>query len=142
MEIIEYRDTEHSALEAFKASVWPAADAEHYADTQPDFYKKEITLLAKQGDDIVGYCTLIADSGIAQIEPLMVAVDKKGQGIGTILIKAAEEKAREMGIHKIWLETGDTWKAKDFYIKSGFTIRTVLPNHTGHQDFILFDKML
>jgi GNAT superfamily N-acetyltransferase len=72
----------------------------------------------------------------------MVAIDRKGQGIGTALIKAVEEKAKSLGAHKIWLETGTTWKSKNFYEKNGYFVRTIMPNHTGNQDFVLLDKML
>ncbi len=142
MEIITYSPIDQEKLEAFKASVWPAADIEHYGNNQPNFFREEITLLAKDGDEIVGYVTIIADSGVAQIEPLMVAVERKGQGIGSKLLVAAEEKAKSLGIHKVWLETGSDWKARSFYEKHGYTVRTILPNHTGGREFVLMDKML
>lgn len=142
MNVIELTDSNQNDLETFKSSVWPTADREHYGNNQPNFFKEEFTLLAKERDQIIGYITVIADSGVAQIEPLMVAVDQKGKGIGTMLLQAAEEKVKSLGCHKLWLETGMGWKAKDFYLKHGFTIRTMMPNHTGNKDFVLMDKML
>jgi GNAT superfamily N-acetyltransferase len=142
MEIFEYTEKESRALEDFKAKVWPAADIEHYGKNMPAFFKKEFTLIAKKDTIIVGYITIIADSGIAQIEPLMVLTELKGKGIGTKLITAAEEKARSLGVHKIWLETGADWESRFFYEKVGYTVRATLPNHTAHKDFLLFDKML
>lgn len=140
MEILEYVKNDEANLESFKAKVWPAADAEHYGDKQPDFNKKEFTLIAKEHDEIVGYISMIIDSGVAQIEPLMV--HPRGKGIGSALITAAEEKAKSMGVHKVWLETGSTWEAKKFYEKHGYTVRTILPNHTGGHEFVLMDKMV
>ncbi|MEI6022228.1 MAG: GNAT family N-acetyltransferase [bacterium] len=142
MEIKEYTISDLESLEIFKSAVWPVADMEHYGDKMPDFYKKEITYLAKEGDTILGYVTIIIDSGIAQIEPLMVAVDTQGQGIGTKLISYIEQELKKMNVHKVWLETGATWKSCPFYIKNGYTERCILPNHIANQDFILFDKML
>ncbi len=142
MEIIEYTQEYQTQLEKLKSTVWSAADIEHYGDNQPYFFKEEFTLLAKEGDDVVGYITLICDSGVAQIEPLMVDPEKKGQGIGLYLLQEAEKLAKEKGVHKLWLETGEGWKAKEFYLKHGYSIRTELPNHTGEYNFILMDKMI
>jgi GNAT superfamily N-acetyltransferase len=142
MNISAYVENDRHAIETFKSSVWPAADAEHYGDNQPQFFKKEITLLAKEEGNIVGYVTLHIDSGVAQVEPLMVAVDRQNQGIGSALLKAAEKEAKEHAVHKVWLETGADWKARTFYEKNGFTLRSILPNHTGGREFILFDKMI
>lgn len=140
MHITEITEGQSEALEIFKSQVWPVADREHYGDTQPDFEKKNFTLVAKEGDDIVGYVSIIIDSGVAQIEPLMV--HPRGKGIGSALIQAAEARAKEMGTHKLWLETGSTWDAKKFYEKHGYSVRTILPNHTGGHEFVLMDKMV
>lgn len=142
MEILTYTAELESKLEVLKGNVWPPADIEHYGDNQPDFLDAEFTLVAKDGEELVGYITVHVDSGIAQIEPLMVKKELKGQGIGTILITAAEEKAKTYGVHKMWLETGADWKSKAFYKKNGYAVRTILPNHTGGGDFVLMDKMI
>ena len=142
MEIVEYTNQQAGKLEEFKASVWSVADREHYGDNQPQFFRETITLLATEGEVIFGYITIIADSGVAQFEPLMVAVERKGQGIGSALLKAAEDKAKSLGVHKVWLETGSDWSAKPFYEKHGYTVRAILPNHTGGREFVLMDKMI
>lgn len=142
MKIIEKTSLESIELESFKSQVWPLADLEHYKDQQPNFYKNEFTLIAKDNDQIVGYISVIIDTGVAQIEPLMVKTELKGQGIGTKLLESAEEKAKELGVRKIWLETGSDWLAKNFYEKHGYKIRTFLPNHTGGHEFVLMDKMI
>lgn len=142
MEIIELNSTLYDKLKTFKSHVWPLADKEHYGDNQPNFSKSECTLVATEGSDIIGYLTLLVDTGVAQIEPLMVKTELHGQGIGTKLLQEAESKALLLGVHKIWLETGSDWRAKDFYLKHGYTIRTTLPNHTGGREFVIMDKMI
>lgn len=142
MEIIELNQSQKSELESFKALVWPLADQEHYGENQPQFYKNEFTLIAKDGNEIVGYISISIDTGVAHLEPLMVRVNLKNKGIGTKLLQAAEEKAKALGVHKIWLETGSDWLAKSFYQKHGYQMRSVLPNHTGGREFILMDKIL
>lgn len=133
---------QESELKIFKGLVWPEADKEHYGDTQPNFSRDEFTLIAKENSEIVGYISLVIDTGVAQIEPLMVKTDLKGKGIGTKLLQDAEEKAKELGVHKVWLETGSDWQAKGFYEKHGYQVRTVLPNHSGGREFVLMDKMI
>lgn len=142
MKIIQYEEENESSLEILKSKVWPSADNEHYGDNQPKFFLEKFTLIAKEGDELLGYISVIADSGVAQIEPLMVLPDRKCEGIGSALIKAAEEKAKSFGVHKIWLETGADWKARAFYEKHGYVVRTILPNHSGGREFVLLDKMI
>ncbi len=129
-------------LEALKSVAWIAADKEHYGENQPNFYQKEFTLIARQDRAIIGYITVKIDTGVAQIEPLMVNPERKGQGIGTKLLLKAEEKAYALGAHKVWLETGQDWQAKGFYEKHGYVIRTTLPKHHGEREFVLMDKFL
>lgn len=142
MEITEITQEQESELKIFKGLVWPEADKEHYGDAQPNFSRDEFTLIAKEDGEIIGYVSVIIDTGVAQIEPLMVKTDLKRKGIGTKLLQDAEEKAKSLGAHKIWLETGSDWQAKDFYEKHGYQVRTVLPNHSGGREFVLMDKMI
>ncbi len=142
MNITQLTTQEESNLESFKSLVWPTADKEHYGDNQPKFFKDEFTLIAKENDQIIGYITITIDSGVAHLEPLMIHPEFQGKGIGTELLKAAEEKVKSLGGHKIWLETGLDWKAKNFYEKNGYNVRTILPNHTDNRDFVLMDKMI
>jgi ribosomal protein S18 acetylase RimI-like enzyme len=142
MKITEYIQENESQLETLKSNVWPSADKEHYGENQPHFSNDTFTLVAQDNDELVGYVTVIVDSGVAQIEPLMVKVELKGKGIGTELLRTAEEKAKSLGTHKVWLETGSDWKSKAFYEKHGYIVRTTLPNHTGGREFVLMDKMI
>lgn len=142
MKIIKFEQSQVEKLEALKAKAWLIADLEHYGEHQPRFSNETFTLLAQEDNQVVGYITIICDSGVAQIEPLMVDPDKKGQGIGSALLQEAEKVAKEKGIHKLWLETGQDWKAKDFYLKHGYTVRADLPNHTGGYNFVLMDKII
>ena len=142
MEITELSPSQKNKLESFKSHVWPLADQEHYGENQPKFFKEEFTLIATENSDIVGYVSISIDTGVAQLEPLMVKPDLKGNSIGTNLLKAAEEKAKTLGAHKILLETGSDWLAKKFYEKHGYQVRSILPNHTGRREFVLMDKML
>lgn len=142
MKITKFEQSQSEQLEVFKAKAWPVADIEHYRENPPHFFNESFTLVAEEDENIVGYITVVCDSGVAQIEPLMVDPDKKGQGIGSALLEETEKIAKEKGIHKLWLETDKEWKAKEFYLKHGYTIRAELPNHIGKQTFVLMDKFI
>lgn len=156
VELEEDNKKGHDALGEFAKKVWLAADKEHYGDTIPDFTRHKFTLVAREhasafknttseissSEDILGYIMVTIDTGVALVQPLMVKTELKGRGIGTQLMQAAEKKAKDLGAHKMCLETGVDWKAKDFYLKNGYAVRAVLPNHYGHYDSVLMDKML
>ncbi len=142
MKINELNKGDESILQALKDREYPALDKEHYGDDQPDFEEKEFILIAKEQELIAGFIKIIIRFNIAYIDSLLVGNDFRGKGYGKELVKTAELKAKENGAHKIWFETGLTWKAKSFYEKLGYTVRTILPNDVGHQEFVLMDKML
>lgn len=129
-------------LAEFKARVWPVTDAEHYGNQLPDFGSEEFVLAATHGERVVGYCKFHTDTGIGLIDSIVVDPAMRGAGVGSRLLQATEELLKQQGVHKVWLETGTAWKARNFYLKHGYTERAILPNHYGHQDFVLFDKML
>lgn len=142
MEIIELNSLHTEDFNLFKSEVWLSADKEHYGTNQPKFYKTNFTFIARKNSIIVGYISVVIDTGVAQIEPLMVKPSLQGQGIGTELLRYTENKIKTLGVHKIWLETGYSWLAKNFYLKNGYSVRTTLPNHTNQEDFVLMDKMI
>jgi ribosomal protein S18 acetylase RimI-like enzyme len=141
MEIKELQDSEITEFESFKATEWKIADQEHYGNQPPNFDKYTFTLVAKQ-EAIVGQVEVEVCQGVARVTSLLVSNNHQGQGVGSQLMAAAEQKAKELGAHKISLETGINWAAKAFYEKQGYQVRTVLPNDVAHQDFVLMDKML
>lgn len=142
MEITEINKDENSDLGAFKAANYPSIDKDHYGDPLPDFTQTDITLVAREGTNIVGYLDMSVCLGVASLKSLMVGVDYQGKGFGTALVENAEEKARSLNAHKVTVETGLGWKAKPFYEKLGYTLRTILPNDFNGEDAVLLDKML
>ncbi len=129
-------------LKDFSAREWPSVDKEHYGDREVDFTKCKFALAAKEGTTMLGYITLMFDMGVLHMDSLIEAEAHRGKGIATKLAQAAEEKGKSMGAHKIWLETGKDWSAKNFYEKRGYQVRANLDNYYAHQDFVLMDKEL
>lgn len=80
------------------------------------------------------------ESGTIYVSNIIVAKDKRRQGIGTLLINRAEEFGREFKDHKIWLITGKDYPEDPFFAECGFKQETILPDLYFHKDFIVYVK--
>lgn len=142
MNITDLREEDKIAFERFKEIEWKKADDEHYGDKPPSFDVLTKTFLAKDQKNVIGQIEVKINQGVAKIESLLVGSDSQGRGVGGELVRVAEGWVTENGAHKITLETGKAWKARNFYEKLGYEVRSILPNDVAHQDFVLMDKML
>lgn len=140
---IEYHEgIRKDLLNEFETEQWPIADKEHFGDEMPDFTKQKYTILAKEDSQTVGFIKMETDMGVATIHSLLVHNEFQGKGVGTALIKQAEEIAKEKACHMIKLETGKDWHAKPFYESQGFVTVTELKEYYGKRDFVLMEKRL
>ncbi len=92
-------------------------------------------ILAKDGDEIVGFCALhIHTPSLAEIRSLVVKEGKRGMGIGQSLIAKAIEEARMLGLQKV---LSLTYK-QSFFEKLGFVEipKESLPEHKIWADCI------
>lgn len=92
-------------------------------------------ILAKDGDEIVGFCALhIHTSSLAEIRSLVVKDGRRGMGIGQSLIAKAIEEARMLGLQKV---LSLTYK-QSFFEKLGFVEipKESLPEHKIWADCI------
>jgi ribosomal protein S18 acetylase RimI-like enzyme len=104
--------------------------------------RKWFYIKATLGKEIIGAMLLKTEAGIGEVESIVVKHTKKGQGIGKILMKKAEEITEKEGGHKIYLMTGETWGTLSFYKSLGFSKVGELKNHFFHADFIQLEKSL
>src|SRR5438105_2354206 len=91
------------AVKKFEEVEWPIADKEHYGTTDVDFAVHPFYLSAEEGDEIVGIIQGKIQGGVCTINDLIVAHDKRGQGIGTELMAEIEQYATNKSAHKIRL---------------------------------------
>ncbi|MHC8406739.1 MULTISPECIES: GNAT family N-acetyltransferase [unclassified Pseudomonas] len=76
------------------------------------------------------------------IELLSVPDEARGQGMGSRLMKMAEDLAREKGCVGIWLDTFD-FQAPEFYKKLGFSeVGQIADYPPGHRRFFLQKRLL
>lgn len=125
----------------FVKKEWTIADTSHFGK-EIQWNKEKQALLAKDNDAIVGVLELTMQAGVMYIDELIVESTRQGQGIGTALMKKAEEIAQDNKLHKIYLDTGENWPAVKFYEQLGYQQTGVLPKHYVGIDYIVFTKFL
>ena len=80
--------------------------------------------------------------GWLHIDILWVAEKCRKQGIGSKLLKAAEEEAKKRGCHSVHLDTM-SWQAPAFYKKHGYKIISELENiPAGNKKFHLIKELI
>jgi N-acetylglutamate synthase-like GNAT family acetyltransferase len=117
-------------LSEFNSSVTGITDGEWLAIFERD-----------EGDRIVaGICGNIW-GGCLEIRQCWVEQSWRHQGLGTSLLRAAEQEARRRGCQQIFLTTF-SFQAPAFYAKHGFEVVTVVDDHPrGHQNLLLRKRL-
>jgi amino-acid N-acetyltransferase len=90
-------------------SALPAAGIAHHVET---------TLVARDGDTIVGCAAVEVYGSAGLLRSVAVAGGRRGEGLGRRLTAAALDLARERGVQRIYLLTTT---AGDFFPRFGFT---------------------
>jgi len=125
----------------FSKKIWEIADMENYG-RKINWEKENRFIQAYKNTTLVGLIELTLEAGVMHILDLVVDYTEQNQGIGTELMKKAEEVAKQNNIHKIFLETGATWKVRKFYEKLGYVKTGDLPKHFEKQDYVEYTKLL
>lgn len=76
-----------------------------------------------------------------RIDMLWVSEALRGQGVGSRLLNAAEEEARQRGCCYAQVDTA-SFQARPFYEKSGYTLRFSLDNYPRHHQRHYLSKTL
>jgi GNAT superfamily N-acetyltransferase len=113
-----------TALNAELGARYPEAGANHFrldpAEVGPG---RGAFLVARDGIVPVG-CGAIRklDATTAELKRMYVVPERRGQGIGRVIVEALEREARELGVKRLVLETGIRQpEAIALYDQCGFT---------------------
>jgi GNAT superfamily N-acetyltransferase len=111
------------ALNAELAARYPEPGATHFRLDAEE-------VAANKGAFLIGYldgepvaCGAIRciDAGIAEIKRMYVIPSARGRGFSAVILAALEEKARELGVRRLVLETGPRQlEALALYRRAGF----------------------
>lgn len=89
------------------------------------------------GAGIYGY----AWGGCCEIELLWVSEERRGEGLGTRLMAAAEDEIRRIGCSAIVLDTF-SFQAPGFYRKLGFEVVSEITEFPeGHEHYMLVKRL-
>lgn len=96
--------------------------------------------IEKDGDIIAG---IVAGSTFSTLEVdyLFVAEDWRGKGIGSLLLRTAEERARAAGVTRVLLNTY-SFQAPKFYPKMGYRLLFKLDRCIGPYSQYFYGKDL
>ncbi|MFC1625962.1 GNAT family N-acetyltransferase [Patescibacteria group bacterium] len=125
----------------FGRAEWPIANVEHYGKSV-DYNKKNFVFKATDDGEIVGSIKGSHESGVLYINYLIVANNKKKQGIGRHLIEEMEKVGKKLKAHKVQLITGKDFEAAKFYEALGYKKIAILPKHHFKKDFAVYEKFI
>ena len=79
--------------------------------------------------------------GWMYVDILWVHENHRKKGLGSRLLRSAEEEAIRRRCHHVHLDTM-SWQAPDFYQKHGYSVIGILPDFpAGNQKFLLMKKL-
>jgi acetyltransferase len=95
---------------------------------------ERVQFAAFDGDALVGAVHLARSTAAngrhrAEIQRLVVRADTRGQGVGRVLMDAAVEHARSLGLSLLWLSTHAETDAERVYERLGWTRSGVIPDY-------------
>ena len=123
----------------FSEKEWHKVDNAHYG-RRVEWKEQRFRFKATESGKLLGLISGKHESGVIYIEQVITKEDARGKGIGTMLIRKAQEFGKKLGAHKMWLITGKEWSENEFYKKLGFKIEGILPNHHFHKDFVIYSR--
>jgi RimJ/RimL family protein N-acetyltransferase len=93
-------------------------------------------------EQVVGWLTIYRETiGVADIG-MQIVDGWRGRGVGRLLIEAAVEWAREVGVHKVCLQVWPhNTAARALYRRTGFVEEGVLRRHYRRRDGSLWDAV-
>ncbi len=105
------------------------------------FDRRPLAVIARQDGKLMGGISGETGRGFLQVELLWVAPDRRGRGLGSRLLRAAEEEARRRGCRAACLETYD-FQARPFYERHGYRVFGELDGYpNGHRNFCLVKRL-
>ena len=98
---------------------------------------------ARIGSDICGTGALKINEGYGEVKSMFVAETARGQGVADAILRQIEDQAREEGLPKLMLETGNVlYAAHKLYRRHGFVECGVFGDYVEAKSSIFMEKAL
>ncbi len=120
---------------------WHRVDVPHYGK-RIEWNEKKFRFKALEDGKLVGTIDGKHGSGVVYIDSIITTENARGKGVGTMLIKKAEEFGKKFGAHRTWLITGKEWAENAFYKKLGFELIGNLLDFHFHTDFVIYTRLI
>jgi len=101
--------------------------------------RDRVMLAARSERSLVGVVQIVrapAENGSHRAEIVRFAVrgDRRGAGVGRVLLEAATERARELGLSLLWLSTHAGTDSDRIYERLGWTRMGTMPGYSVRPD--------
>lgn len=106
------------------------------------WHEQSHDIAAKDGNEIVGALRIRIAASLAHIEALVVAPERRHNGIGTALLSDAADVANYYNCHKMTVLVPHRSLAQAFFETCGYKEEAVLPQHTFKLDMAVLRKFL
>jgi GNAT superfamily N-acetyltransferase len=127
-------------IKVFNDTEWKVADAKYYGPHE-HWVEEDFVFKAEEDGKIVGNIYGKFAAGTLFIDDLIVSPDKRGAGIGKMLMQKAEDFGLSLHAHKAFLFTGVDWSgARKFYESLGYKKTGDLIKHFHKADFVIYEK--
>lgn len=99
-------------------------------------------LSVRSGQTIAGALRVRIAASLAHVDALYVRREHRNAGVGRMLLQRCEEIANYYNCHKVSVAVFHEHGAEEFFVRCGYKIEAVLPQHTFKLDVAMLRKFL
>jgi len=140
--IVKVNKKELRRVGRFEKAEWHKLDLEHYGEAMIEYMDNKFHLVVKENGKIIGTIKGTCELGVVYVSSLIVAEGRRGRGVGQALLGRAVKDGKKLGCHKVFLFTGASWRANEFYTHLGYKKTGQMLNFYHHHDFNIYEKDL
>lgn len=151
VEVVEWDDAEGTALRVAQRAELDAryGTNDHEPGTAPTAADVPVFLVARTGAGIAVACgglrplaERVLGPGVAEIKRMYAAPESRGTGAATAVLRALEEHAALLGIHRLVLETGTLQPdAQRFYAREGYRVIPLFGYYIGSDNSVCMERI-
>ena len=112
-----------------------------HLDIKHDYIKINRKLVNEDGKTVAAIMAGVSEIDVGWIWKIWVDEEYRHQGLGTLLIRHFEKKAKEKGATRINIEEIYDWNV-GFFLKAGYKIAGELPDLPKDHTFYIMEKVL
>ncbi len=106
------------------------------------WHEQRHAIAALDGETVAGLLDLRIAASLAHVDALIVAPERRRNGLGRALLERAEVLANYYNCHKVVVEALAGGEAQAFFEACGYRVEAVLPQHTWKRDVAVMRKFV